>query len=123
MRKAHENGRRTILDGAVQSTRLIAGTFIQILDWSVRVAERLTALGVTALVFWFGSRFVLGRDIKAQETVLEKLSVNWKALLILVIPLFYHTIRTFLEEVREFAGMKREKLSPVGEADPEETRK
>ena len=123
MRQHHESRWRTIPRATVFLLQLFARLALQVLDWLVMIAERLTALGVTALVFWFGWRFVLGRDVKIQESVLDKMSTNWKALLILVIPLFYHTIRTFLEEVREFGGMKRAKMDAVGEAGPEEVRK
>lgn len=38
--------------------------------------------------------------------VLKGLNENWKAGLLLLIPLFYRTIRGFLERVEEFGGAK-----------------
>jgi hypothetical protein len=49
----------------------------------------------------------------ARERMIDLITLindNWKAFLILGIPLFFRTVRTFFEEVQEWAGMKR---SPV----------
>ena len=44
---------------------------------------------------------------------------NWKTFLLLVLLLFYRTIRTFLEEVQEGFGMKRRPVPPpMAEAKP-----
>jgi len=39
--------------------------------------------------------------------IIKLLNDNWKALLILLIPLFYYPIRTFLGELQEIGGAKR----------------
>jgi hypothetical protein len=39
-------------------------------------------------------------------SALELISKNWKAGLLLLVPLFYRTVRTFLERVEEAWGMK-----------------
>ena len=46
-----------------------------------------------------------GRHLQLEAT-LKTLNENWKAGLLLLIPLFYRTIRGFLERVEEFAGAK-----------------
>jgi hypothetical protein len=62
-------------------------------------------------------------------TALETLNANWKAALILLVPLFYRTIRGFLERVEEFAGAKaprkskyipQEDVNPPQQTQPEQ---
>ena len=52
--------------------------------------------------------------------ILSKLMItinqNWKAVLILLIPLFYQTIRKFIEEVEEAYGMKRRAIERATES-------
>lgn len=45
--------------------------------------------------------------------LLPIMSQHWKALLVFLIPLFFRTVRTFVEEVQEFAGAKRRSTLPV----------
>src|SRR5260370_1904360 len=82
-------------------------TVLEILDWIVMIVERLLVLGLAFLVFYFGWQLLQGNSTQGQLDVLKSLSENWKAGLILLIALFYGTVMKFLEEVREFAGMKR----------------
>jgi len=53
-------------------------------------------------------------DTKAGK-IIEFLNQNWKVLLLLGIPLFYYPIRTFIEEMYEFRGAKRQKKNPSPE--------
>ena len=39
--------------------------------------------------------------------VIRELNDNWKPGLLILVPLFYRTVRTFLEQVEEAFGMKR----------------
>ena len=41
--------------------------------------------------------------------VLELLHSNWRALIVVAVPLFYPAIRIFLEEVEDLFGIKRRK--------------
>jgi len=77
------------------------------LDWLVKVAERLLVLGVAFLAFYFGYYFCRASLSKEQKEVVAFVAINWKIILILMIPLFYQTVRTFLEEVQEAWGIKR----------------
>ena len=80
---------------------------LEFFDWIVMIVERLLVLGLAYLVFYFGWHLLQGSFTQGQLDGLKSLSENWKIGLILLIALFYETVRTFLEEVREFAGMKR----------------
>ena len=82
----------------------------RILSTVETVTVVLLALGVYSVVIyelwwiWFGAE--AGTRASRLEVVAKMLNENWKAELLLLIPLFYRTIRGFLERVEEFAGMK-----------------
>lgn len=80
-----------------------------VLDWFVKVAERLMVLGIMYVVFYFGHLFYRGSLSKEQNNAIEFAAQNWKIVFILLVPLFYLTVRTFLEEVQVAAGMTRAK--------------
>src|SRR5579863_4025947 len=77
------------------------------LDWFVSVAERLIVLGITAVIFRFGYHLWSGALSSGENQSLSTVATNWKTILIVLIPLFYQTVRTFLEEVQEVWGMSR----------------
>ncbi len=86
-----------------------------LLDWMVKVVERLLVLGVAWVALYFGYHFCRGLLSSQQRDVIAFVAQNWKIVLILMIPLFYQTVRTFLEEVQEAWGIKRtpkQALSP-----------
>jgi hypothetical protein len=83
------------------------------LDWLVGVVERLVVLAVAFLTFYIGWLTFHGAGIAQKGAakppaaeLLTALSENWKGLLLVLIPLFYRTARTFLERVQKFAGME-----------------
>ena len=83
---------------------------ISILDWLVAVAERTVALTIAATVFYAGWSVFHGTADQSLKDTLKTFSENWRAFLLLLIPLFYRTVRTFLERVKKFAGMETELL-------------
>lgn len=94
----------------------IAKTILRFLDWGVMVMERLLVLGLAYLAFCFGYHLLRGDFGHGQLDALKSISENWKAGLLLLLILFYGTVRKFLEEVHEFAGMKRQQHGiPEGE--------
>lgn len=92
-----------------------------LLDWLLSVLERLLALGLAVAVIWAGYRLATGKATQNEQDTIFKLGENWKAALFLLIPLFYKTVRVFLEEVHEAFGMKRRRQPGVVE-EPEESR-
>jgi hypothetical protein len=92
-------------------TRLVefARGILAILDWLVMVAERMIVLGVTFLALYFGVQSLRGLLTDGQSKALYLAGQSWRIVFILMIPLFYQTVRTFLEEVQEIWGMKRPK--------------
>jgi hypothetical protein len=83
---------------------------ISTLDWLVAVAERLVALIIAATVFYAGWSLFHGTADPSLKDALKTFSDNWRVFLFLLIPLFYRTVRTFLERVKKFAGMETELL-------------
>lgn len=80
---------------------------LRFLDWLVSVVERLLVLGLSYVIFYFGYQLVRGKSVPDQFTVLKFFADNWKIGIIVLIVLFYGTVRTFLEQVQEVWGMKR----------------
>ncbi len=79
----------------------------KLLDWFLGVVEPLLALGFAAALFYLGVRVVLGKASTEERNLIKDTAENWKIVVIILVPLFYRTVRIFLEEVREWAGMKR----------------
>jgi hypothetical protein len=79
--------------------------------WILSVIELLIVLSIACLVgfavycFLFDSGHQ-GRFVGLMEMVDE----YWKAALVLLIPLFYRPVRTFLENLEEAGSFKRGKL-------------
>lgn len=96
-----------------------------LLDWLIKVVERLTLLAMAGSMMWIAYRLIVllskGRVTFEGSTVVALVGLihdKWRAFLILAIPLFYKTVRGFLEEVEEFAGMKRNRaVRPAKEVD------
>jgi predicted ABC-type exoprotein transport system permease subunit len=92
---------------AVTTRCQIMKLILEILDWAVMVVERLLVLALGFLVFYFGYLLLRGSFTQNQSDILKSLSDNWKVGTILLIALFYGTVRKFLEEVHEAWGMKK----------------
>jgi len=52
------------------------------------------------------------------EAVLKALNANWKVGLLVLIPLFYRTVRTFLELVQKGPGGLERRIQPEAEKEP-----
>jgi hypothetical protein len=81
-----------------------------------RVVEGGLILSLFVVACYAGYWIVFG-DIASPRHVrmmalIPIVSEYWKAFLVLLIPLFFRTVRTFAEEVQEFAGAKRRSSLP-----------
>lgn len=76
------------------------------LDWVLAVGERLLVLWILVVAFYFICRLVWRRDWTITSLLVD-LASNWKVVLLLLLPLFYQTVRIFLEEVQDVWGMSR----------------
>lgn len=93
------------------------------LDWLVGVVERLLVLGLSFVVFYFGYHMVRGNSIPDQLAVLKFFADNWKIGIIVLVVLFYGTVRVFLEQVQEVWGMKRPLPLVTDKPEPMHTKK
>jgi hypothetical protein len=78
------------------------------LSWLLSVIEPLTVLAATYLMCYvaYWVVFTGGQWHTHLVMTIRELNDNWKAGIIILIVLFYRTIRAFLERVEEFWGMK-----------------
>ncbi len=102
---------RLILWGWVREVRQLP----KLLDWALAVVEPLVALGFACAVFYLGSRVVFGTASEDERRLIKDVSENWKIAVVVLVPLFYRTVRIFLEEVVEAAGMKRRPRQEIRE--------
>lgn len=82
--------------------------FLQALDWLLNLAERLVALGVCTAVLYLGFRFVSGNASPYDGKLLATMSTNWKVLLIVLIPLFFPTIKKLILEAKKIGPYERD---------------
>lgn len=98
-------------------------------DWLLFSIEIITvaiiAIGVALLIgyeiFWVAWPASTTPQYRI-EAVLRALNENWKAGLLLLIPLFYRTVRTLLERIRKVPGFEIS-LPTEAEKEPNPPRK
>lgn len=99
-------------------------TLPTLLDWILQVSEYLFVGCIVVVVSYCGYQFVLGSAVEkaAVKEMLETINTNWKAFVIIAIPLFFRTVRVFLENVENVMGMKRSqaarKINAKSKANP-----
>ncbi len=84
------------------------------LERCLKALEFITVAGlaifISSVAIYLGGWVIWGSLPADRHTrtsqALSMLNENWKIGLILLIPLFYRTIRAFLERAEEFAGIK-----------------
>jgi len=81
------------------------------LDWLLSVVEPAVVLAVTSVILYIVYWLVFGPEQDPRQArfreLIKGVSDNWKAGLVLLIILFYRTIRIFLEQAEEALGVKR----------------
>jgi 1,4-dihydroxy-2-naphthoate octaprenyltransferase len=90
---------------------------ILLLDWMVSVAERIIVLCVGGAAFYLGYRFVFGKASLSDSSLVSNLSQHWQILALLAIPLFYQTVRKFLEQAEEAWGIKKKRELEGGDTE------
>ena len=89
------------------------------LDWFLSVLEPLIVVALTVVITLATYWLIFGPQAQNNQRitgVVKLLNDNWKAGLLLVVLLFYRTVRTFLEQAEELFSVKRRKQL-VGEAE------
>lgn len=78
-------------------------------DSLLNITARIVMLAAMLLIFLGLYQLVVSPE--PDETHASKMLVllhsNWRALLIMAVPIFYPAIRRFIEEVEEVGGMRR----------------
>jgi hypothetical protein len=81
------------------------------LNWLLSVFEPLIVLVIGFLILYSAYWLVFGSEQSARQTrimlLIRGINDNWKAALILLVPLFYRTVRVFLEQAEEAFSVKR----------------
>jgi ABC-type transport system involved in cytochrome c biogenesis permease subunit len=81
------------------------------LDKLFRLIEVFTVLAILAFAAYLMCSLLFGpvpiENTRAGQIIIL-LNDNWKVMLLILAPLFYRAIRTFIEEVREIGGVKRQ---------------
>ena len=84
-----------------------------ILGKILKSVELLAVLVIALFVVWAVVSFIFS-PLEPSNTrigqIIRFLNENWKPILLLLVPLFYRPIRTFLEEIEEFRGARRTKI-------------
>ncbi|MBI3582724.1 MAG: hypothetical protein HY096_02085 [Nitrospinae bacterium] len=95
--------------------------FLSLLEWILQVAEYILVFLMVSIIFYGGCHIMFTSDKEDIKTALTVINNHWKAFVIILVPLFYRTVRVFLEEVQEFHGMKRRnKKQDTEEIQPED---
>ena len=108
--------RRKTISAAVAK---IPGGTLDVLDWILSLTERVIAIGVGVVVFYLGFRLMSGKASASDSQFLLALGQNWKVLLLVLVPLFYPTVRKLVLEAQEIGPYKRRALPGVPEKDEE----
>jgi uncharacterized membrane protein YGL010W len=85
---------------------------LDLIDLILHFNEGLLVLVITWVIICVGWRLIW--EQREGQPILK---VDWRIFLLLLVPLFFRPIRTFIEEAVDFLGIKRERR---GKTSPEE---
>jgi hypothetical protein len=86
------------------------------LDCLIDACGQFVILSIFCVVFYFLYLIVFRHLDSEKVVIVRSIAENWKAVLLITLPLFYVPIRTFLEEAYEVLGVKRpQSQTPVSE--------
>ena len=109
----------------LRSISEVLATVRQVLDWVLGIAGRVAILAGAAMVVYAIFQLFFGADEPGQSRagkVLELIDANWKAILLVLLPLLYLPLKTFLDSITEvrFGGTRfRRGKYPPDEPDNE----
>lgn len=80
------------------------------MDRALKACEALIVISLTVVLLGFVVYqivwIIAGCPQERINSTFKMLNDNWKVGLLLLVPLFYRTVRMFLERVRKFLGME-----------------
>jgi hypothetical protein len=101
----------------MKTIQAIALGILAFLDWLIGLTERLLVLAIAMSVFYVGWNIFHTGNQEPLKDALQVLSADWKAVLILLIPLLYQQIKTILPKITKVAGIELEKEKPETETE------
>lgn len=101
---------------SVENEELSSDREQPITDKILATMEFVTVLIIFAMFVYFTLYLVCASEQDTRQiylrSVLREINDNWKAGLLLLVPLFYRTVRMFLERVETVAGIKARPRPP-----------
>lgn len=92
------------------------------IDLLLHLVARLNALAIGVLALFVGSVLVFGSEGSPfhykMQGVLQSVGENWKATVLLVVPLFYLPVRRFLYKARSLGNMHRTVVNEPNPSQP-----
>jgi hypothetical protein len=92
------------------------------LNWTLAVLEPLVVIALIGATGYVSYLLVWSPDQEPRRihalAAIGQIHQNWRPALILLIVLFYRTVRTFLEQAEEALGVKKKKSLPGQELNP-----
>ncbi len=103
----------------MKTIQSIAQGILASLDWLIGLTERLLVLAIALSVFYVGWNIFHTGNQQPLKDALQVLSADWKAVLILLIPLLYQPIKTILPKITKLPGIEfgKEKVETEAELD------
>ncbi len=83
------------------------------LSYLLSILELLIVLALIGLLGFAVYSLLSGHWQERFGYLMKTVHDNWRAALVLLIPLFYRPIRTFLENLEEAGSLKRGKILPI----------
>jgi len=86
----------------------------EFLNYVLSIVELVIVLIIACLTGFAVYCFLSGSGQQTRFiSLMEAIEKNWKAALILLIPLFYRPVRTFLEQLEKAWGLERRKPASI----------
>jgi hypothetical protein len=101
----------------MKTIQSIAKAILAILDWLIGLTERILVLAIALSVFYVGWNIFRTSNQQPLKDALQVLSADWKAALILLIPLLYQPIKTIMPKITKLPGIEFDKEKPETETE------
>ncbi len=82
------------------------------LSYVLSILELIIVLALACLLGFAVYGLLSGHGQERFAYLMKIVHDNWRAALVLLVPLFYRPVRTFLENLEEAGSFKRGKISP-----------
>ncbi len=88
-------------------------TIPDFLTWLLSIVELIIVFSIALFTGYLAFCFLFETSGELRITrLMQTVNQNWKAAIVLLIPLIYRPLRTFLEDLQEAGPFKRKTLTP-----------